>query len=469
MPTFTDVLANLNSQGFGQGLAQYSKAMYQQEENKKLVEGLRNFDEKKKAFEGEELKTTVEQLADAQSIPISEDNTVQKLAKMSSSLYQVYDKMGAYQNLYQPFITAFATLGDDGVRVANTLSKELSDKMSMLESKAQVPQVALEYANNVLAYQTNVAEYTQLKEDRLKKKDIESVQQAMTDNDGLSFWKIPKGHRDLILGTGYGDSQIKDYNKKINETITVLSGQFPNMDRNIITEAVTRMAAQYGMTVAGKQVDNSMDMARLNASMKMERDASLYEAVSFARQFSSEVGKWSEDFKDVLRQWRDGRLQTGPMEITDDVWKGDYSGTGLSGANVTIPWERIHRALQDMTKFNKATSIISSMSPDFYNIKEESTSSGQKYQSVSVYPEILRSRRPGSFLDEDYAYNPYLRDMILNAQKKEMEDLTSLKGNLFKSGYNNNIYNFGVGTPESLGMQKVQQMADDLTNIILGK
>lgn len=469
MPTFTDVLANLNSQGFGQGLAQYSKAMYQQEENKKLVEGLRNFEEKKKAFEGEDLKTTVEQLADAQSIPTGEENITQKLAKMSSSLYQVYDQMGAYQNLYQPFITAFATLGDDGVKVANTLSRELGDKMSMLESKAQVPSMALEYANNVLSYQSNVSEYTQLKEDRQKKKDIESVQQAMTDNEGLSFWKIPKGNRDVILNTGFGDSQIKDYNRKINETISVLTAQFPETDKNVITEAVTRMAAQYGMTISGRQVDNSVALAKINAESKMQRDAALYESISFARSFSAEVGRWSEDFKNVLRMWKDGKLTSGPMEITDDIWKGEYVGTGLTGGDVTIPWERIRQALQGMVKFDKATSIISSMTPDFYNITKKKTSSGQEYSDASIYPEILRSKAPGSYLYENYLYKPWQRNLILDMQNKEMEDLSSLKGSLFKTGYDNNQYNFGIGTPESMGMQNVQKMADDLTSIILGK
>lgn len=431
MATFSDVLANLNSQNFGQGLAQYGNALYQQEENKKLVEGLRDFNEKRNAFEGEELKTTVEQLADAQSIPTGEENTVQKLAKMSSDLYQVYDRMGAYQNLYQPFITAFATLGKDGIKVANTLSKELDDKISMLETKAQVPSMALEYANNALAYQSNIMEYKQKREAIDKRNAIMSIQQAMTDNSGLSFWKLPKGQRDLILNTGYGDSQIKDYNKKINETISVLSGQFPDADKNTISEAVTEMAARYGMIVQGRQVENSPAYAKIKAETELQRQADLSEALSFAKRFTANWGTYDPVFKDAIKSFFQKGGQS-PSVDKEGNWDGTYVATDIEGKTVEVPWSRIQMVYEDMIKFDRASSIIAATYPNFYNTKKSKSEDGLEFDTTDFLPEIMRSKYSMSYLDDIYAYNPWQKGNVLQAQRKQMENFANKKNNLFQ-------------------------------------
>ena len=142
--TYLDQLAILNEQDFLGGAAKYGKAVKEGKQNQTLVDLWNKFNADKN-----ELKTTLEQQGDfnkhISTVGVGDEEQESPEVGAYINFMKSVDEQGAYANLYQPFITAFATLGDDGVKIAATLSDELMTKIALSGKKDEALFRAVEY------------------------------------------------------------------------------------------------------------------------------------------------------------------------------------------------------------------------------------------------------------------------------------------------------------------------------------
>lgn len=453
MGTFLDTLSDLNRQGFGQGLALYGKALSMQRDNERLAEGVRRFNEKKRILDGEQLPTTGEQLADIQSIPTGEKTMEEKLADMANNLHSIHDSIGAYQNLYQPFITAFATLGDDGIKVANSLSKQLGDKIQSLENKANMPIVMSEYANTVMENGKSYMVYHQMQEDAARKKSIMTVQQAIVDNKDMSFWKIPAHPQNVIANSAFGQKAIKEYDRNIKETVNVLQGMFPEMDKNVISEAVTRMATGYGMSLVSHQEKPDATLAALNAKQKIQLQADVNKALFVARDFTDEFNNLGVDMKEAAKQYYlNGTLK---KETKKDKDGNEYEVAvfqDVMGKPLEVPWTRMQQLLVKMADYEWSRGVLSAHFGDKWNEVKTKELNGQTYTEASIYPEIMRIPYASAYLNQEYTHNPYQKKSLIKKQTQMIDKMMHTPlGNL----YNNS-------NSKKPDKEKIKQSIDDI-------
>ena len=114
---FLDDLMKLSAGNFGSGFAKMGEAVKGQRQNETLVELYNKF-----KVDRNELLTTHEQVdvLGKDFKGVDESDGFSFIDHMTKNLM----KVTALTELYQPFITSFATLGDDGVKVAERLTNE---------------------------------------------------------------------------------------------------------------------------------------------------------------------------------------------------------------------------------------------------------------------------------------------------------------------------------------------------------
>ena len=143
--TFLDQLTLLRAGDFGGGYAQYGQAIQKKQENETLVELYNKF-----KVNRDELMTTDEQVnefskdvksaggLDKDGLPADVTAGLDMLGNLS--------RQKSWSTLYQPFITTFSQLGDDGINVAKTLTNDLSTKISQLKDEMEIPFKQMEHA-----------------------------------------------------------------------------------------------------------------------------------------------------------------------------------------------------------------------------------------------------------------------------------------------------------------------------------
>ena len=169
--TFLDELARLNSQNFLGGLTQIGEAVKEIKQNEAVNDLYNTF-----RVKSNELRTTEQQISElnAESIDFTKPDAATKFAELSANatanLNKILNMSESYGNMYQPFITAFATLGDEGVQIANSLSRELEGKQQLLEQRGKLPLMQVEQEFNKLQYGKAVREnlMDEFKFDKLK-------------------------------------------------------------------------------------------------------------------------------------------------------------------------------------------------------------------------------------------------------------------------------------------------------------
>jgi len=154
--TFLDELSRLNQQNFLGGLNKIGEEVKALKENQSVANLYNAFRAKTS-----ELQTIDKQITDLNSAkdtqidfnaPDATTRFAESSAKAMNNLTKVLQSTESYDNLYYPFITAFATLGDEGVRIANSLSKELEGKKQLLEQRSKLPLMQVEQEFNKLQY-----------------------------------------------------------------------------------------------------------------------------------------------------------------------------------------------------------------------------------------------------------------------------------------------------------------------------
>lgn len=171
--TFIDELNRLNAQNFLNGLAKGAEAIKDLRQNQRLAELYEKF-----KIEKNELTPRQEQIEELNKTITPDDIKNDPIAritdytqKMSVNLQKLLQQKNAYSNLYSQYITAFAQLGDEGLRIANTLSKELSEKQQLIDEQYRIPIELLKYQNTLLQQAQFYQQYIEgnIKIDTLKK------------------------------------------------------------------------------------------------------------------------------------------------------------------------------------------------------------------------------------------------------------------------------------------------------------
>lgn len=416
MATFTDVLADLNRQGFGSGLAQYGKALADKRENETLVEGINSFNEKKKMFEGEELKTTVEQLADAQSIPKGEKDLTTKLAEASSNMYKVYDKMGAYQNLYQPFITAFATLGEDGIRVANTLSNQLGSEIDMLEKKAGIPMKALEFEVAKQEWEMNDIKIDEINREVQHNKDIAKVADYLMDNPLMD--NIPGGEV-----TSYVRSDWIKYGASKKALMEDARQHFKDLG---LSDDVLGKAFQLSQSYLGNQfhfinkpeMKASVDMSGGYNDMRLQTDKWLMQQLT---------GKWNGVDSTTRKNLQ--KYMTAPEGEKQQFLPDNADERKLFLELVPL----FDAGGAYMQAYGRVKGYYSSKGIDWDHIKKENKDGFGVVTYVDMDKDMIRPYGPMAFGHEKFTYNPATTSRFKKYLDTSLQKIES-EMNAFKSG-----------------------------------
>ena len=437
---FLDTLSDLNRQNFGGGLASYGKAISDLADNQYLVKGVNEFKEKKRLFENEQLKTTTEQLSEANSnIDANGDNSlIRQAVKNSLNLVETYDKIGAYQNLYQPFITSFATLGEDGVKVAATLSQELGDKVANIERKSLAPMKELEYEQMKLDWSGKDLQLRIASSNEKTKRDISKVAQYMMDNDLMTT--IPGGKV-----TSYIRSDWVKYNSSRKAIIDDAKSHFQGMELsdNVLGPAF-ELAQQYlgnEFHFINKPEDNTINMGLQYEMTAMPND------LSYMQQMTAKWNGYSPETRALFRTYSKSPEQAQyNKDINPNIAKQIAEMQEIFGENGLYQnaYLRVkgHLASKgfNFDKYTKKT----------YEVGTDPKTKDAQYESgtfVEMYKDIIRPYGPSGFVNESFLYNPATTERIKN--KLELQIQKSKNGNMFEGTPNDIFSNFS----KSLGRE----------------
>jgi hypothetical protein len=185
--TFLDELAKINSQNFLGGLTKMGESIKGIRQNEAVNDLYNEF-----RIKNQGVKSTDEQLSGLneemlKSIDFSKPDAIErfgeKTANATAYMNKILNMSESYSNMYQPFITAFATLGDEGVTIANSLSRELEGKQQLLEQKSKIPLMQvqqemekIQYGRTIQEYRMNEEEYEQYKKQLRINSDVQQLE-----------------------------------------------------------------------------------------------------------------------------------------------------------------------------------------------------------------------------------------------------------------------------------------------------
>lgn len=418
---FLDTLSDLNRQNYGGGLANYGKSLRDLADNQQLVKGVNELKEKKRLFENEDLKTTSEQLAEVitDKNVSGENSLLKKATDASLNLVNVYDKIGAYQNLYQPFITSFATLGEDGVKVAATLSQELGDKVANLEKKGFAPMKELEFERIKQEWSSNDLQLRIASENYQNKKDISKVAEYMMDNDLMLH--IPGGKI-----TSYNRGEWVKFNAARKAVIDDAKKQFGDLSDNVIGPAF-ELAQQY----LGNEfhfIEKPPEDGSMSASMQYEM-IGLPQDLMFMQQMSYKWNNLTDETRQLLKKHMKDPNNT---EISDNNQLGKEV---LELANIFDANGAYQQAYLRAKSFLKGTKGI-----DFDKYSKKKIDTGDGYYDVTFvdnYTDIIRPYGPSAFANETFIYNDATTKKVKEKLKLSIDKLNSK--NSFE-GYSDDVF-----------------------------
>jgi hypothetical protein len=284
--TFTDELARLNQQNFFGGIAEGAQAVKEQRQNESLVS---LFNQLKADPKNQQLVSTDQQLADVQSeinknvgdnVNDSTMNIADAVQKYSTNMVKILQQKTAWTNLYQPYITTMATLGDDGVKTALSLSKELDQRTKTLDEYANIPTQAIQMKKNMLTIASDTLaidktsnEYKEWKDEIIRNKDYRALAtQMFDDKDFMQLYNYSQGGDPTRF-----DTQMKRNIQDLHDKIQLKFGNNPQYSNvlktlgNKFTTAVTTSFSFEGANAKEKtQLELERDMGNL-ASMSMNR------------------------------------------------------------------------------------------------------------------------------------------------------------------------------------------------------
>jgi len=416
MSTFLEQLAVLNEQNFLGGVANYGAAVKEKKQNESLVELYNKFKADKN-----ELQTTMEQTGDFNKF-LGTTDTERKAGEVPKDVLaavdfmQIANQMGAYTNLYQPFISAFVTLGDDGVKVANTLSTELAQQLQVVEQKGIAPLRNIEYKALATDYYWTRDKFDSwIKDEALRRDSMEATDYIL---NSPTFDLIEGG--DITTASG---ERLKKHNIAIK---TVVDNAFEHFGGKISKGAITA-----GLKLA---MDNSGKSFKFN-------DLAL---------LSKEAGQGITDMELEAYMSKLRGLSSGLMNMNDRL-KGAWRNYVSKG---TLPSKEEFEAglapdpelVKDMAKiygpggtYMNYYALVSGMMPGVFGtttkrpIDKNDPDSQLMNLPVEGLEDIYMPVGDYGIVKGDYHYNPYDRIALNKKLKEEKNKITS--GSLWENAY----------------------------------
>ena len=130
-----DDLIKIQQQNFLSGFAQAGKAVKEAKQHERV----RFLLDELKTKEQSGLQTTEEQIGE-----VNDKLATDPAVKAAQSLYKTANRLEGYSKLYEPYITEFAKLGDEGVNIANTLKSRMDSAMKIEEFRGEIPAKQME-------------------------------------------------------------------------------------------------------------------------------------------------------------------------------------------------------------------------------------------------------------------------------------------------------------------------------------
>jgi hypothetical protein len=225
--TFLDELARLNAQNFLGGLTKIGEAVKEMKQNEAINNQYNIF-----RIKSDELKTTERQLADLNTgkpkpywqgqSDFTEPDAITKFAEKSAqataNLNKILNMSESYSELYQPFILSFATLGEEGVQIANSLSHQLEDKKQLLDKRGKLSLMQVEEEFNKMQYAKAVQEnlMNDFKFDVLKKEY--QTNESASQVEGI-IRSLPEYNNLPDMATVHSSQRLAVFNKLKKEVI----------------------------------------------------------------------------------------------------------------------------------------------------------------------------------------------------------------------------------------------------------
>lgn len=148
MNTFVEGLNRLNSQGFLSGLVQVGQAVKEQKQNSTLVDLYNQYKTKSANL----LNTTDQQIGDINAQASKQGNQNDPLVdaanvstKFAMAAFNSLNRIKQLNELSGSIVPIMMTLGEDGFRMAQSISKEIDQYKATEEAKIKIPVMAQEF------------------------------------------------------------------------------------------------------------------------------------------------------------------------------------------------------------------------------------------------------------------------------------------------------------------------------------
>lgn len=450
---FIDELARLNQQNFGSGLAKMGEAIKESEQNKTLVQLWNEFQ-----LEKDRLSTSGEQLSEfnkkydantdengflTRGAPPKDRTNPDVEATLNLAKYMQTQQ--ALLGTYEPFIQAFSVLGEDGVKIAKTLTDELARTLVLEEQKSEIPYREEQYKQIVMANKFDKAKI----DDWHKRVDREwrllEVQDAALSSE---LWDNIQKVR-ANYNTNAGKTAIKNWQLNVENLKKELVAKFPNLNASDIGVAVESMIAQYDRGLSTEEYEPKVVGGSGSGSGFDPFAVDM--AASFAEQFTATFNSLGQDMKEAVRIYQqDGYI---PEKVINP----------LTGEPVKIDKDRVQTVINDAIKFMKAQDVLNYASGYKWFDKAETEVSlgvdkdGKPLSSKMNMPTIkLRDQSTGNIMRVRTL--PDLFNMRFDYNPHEKERLKKQQGAVIDGVNNSNVYS---GNKRDFSNEVVNFMYDD--------
>ncbi len=406
--TFLDELAILNSQNFLGGLSQMGQAIKESEQNKTLVQLWNEFQLKK-----EGLSTTGEQISqfnkeydsktDREGFITKGDPLSDKIkedAQATINLFGYMQKQKALLGTYEPFIQAFSLLGEDGVRIAKSLTDELGNKIAMLEKEGQIPFMQMEYDKMAFDMKWDKKKFEAWVENENFKR--ESIKASDYIIDDPLFTDLPAGEQ-----IAWSPKEKAAYSAKYNTII----------ENTMKKSGLSRTAVIAGMKLAYDYSGRSFKGYELEPRFYgggSGSDSSKLDVISYLGTLQS----WSENWQNmnpVLRRAVQKYMQSGVLPSKDEI-EGIDPQTVKDLADIYKPdgkYQELYTAALGMGLIKN----------DFEDRLIEGTDKKMRMPSNALG--IVRPYKSTGFMYDQYEWNPYELKKLQAQLNKQIQEITN--------------------------------------------
>ena len=415
--TFTDELARLNQQNFLGGLAEGAQAVKEKTQNESLVNMYNKFRQ-----ESQGLKSTDQQLSDfnseVQKSPegVSGDRVANAIAAHTLNLNEILKQENAYDNLYLPYISAMATLGEDGVKIAGTLSKELATHKERLDKTGAVAKEELEYRAALQTYNWNTDKISEWNNQVQKDRDLAKAYEAVNDNE--VFNAIPVGKQEI-----YSKKKLNAYTAQVAAVKKAIKEQFPNLTDAAIAMAINKSLADSGRSLTYNELDGAR-AAELGMRTSAKGEPSFFDPAT-VNMAASTAKNLTRDYQNMWFGGVDKELQNA-VKVYVKTGQLPVDAEGKVNEGMKFRVLQYYENFKPGGTFDNAQDILkgfyASTGKDWMGLK----SKGKGIPSVPEdLQDVMRYNAPGGALEWNLSYHPFWTEQALQKKQTDLEKNTS--------------------------------------------